>query len=93
KQAKKYADISLTGKVSLFNCLEDLSQKISSFYPLNMEELGQSTGYILYQTLLERDKEEAERFRIIDGRDRIQVYRDREWVATQYQEEIGEDIA
>ncbi|CQR25428.1 beta-galactosidase [Streptococcus varani] len=93
KQAKKYADISLTGKVSLFNCLEDLSQKISSFYPLNMEELGQSTGYILYQTLLERDKEEAERFRIIDGRDRIQVYRDREWVATQYQEDIGEDIA
>ena len=42
--------------------------------------------------ILERDKEEAERFRVIDARDRIQVFRDQEWVATQYQEEIGEDI-
>ena len=92
KPAKAYPAASLQAKVSLFSTLEELTDKHSSYYPQNMEKLGQNTGYTLYQTQLERDKEEAERFRVIDARDRIQVFRDQEWVATQYQEEIGEDI-
>ena len=92
KPARAYSAASLQAKVSLFNTLEELADKRSSFYPQSMEDLGQNTGYTLYQTQLERDKEEAERFRVIDARDRIQVFRDQEWVATQYQEEIGEDI-
>ena len=35
---------------------------------------------------------EEERLRIIDGRDRAQLYVDGQWVKTQYQTEIGEDI-
>lgn len=93
KEAKSYPQVPLDGKVSLFHCLDDLAEKTSSFYPKNMEELGQNTGYIFYRSQLEKDKEEPERFRIIDGRDRIQLYRNGDWVATQYQEEIGEDIA
>ena len=92
KPAKAYPSACLQAKVSLFSTLEELADKHSSFYPQSMEDLGQNTGYTLYQTQLERDKEEAERFRVIDARDRIQVFRDQEWVATQYQEEIGEDI-
>ena len=92
KPARAYSVASLQAKVSLFNTLEELADKRSSFYPQSMEDLGQNTGYTLYQTQLEKDKEEAERFRVIDARDRIQVFRDQEWVATQYQEEIGEDI-
>ena len=56
-----------------------------------MEELGQTTGYLLYETDLELDAEE-EKLRIIDGRDRVQIYLDDRHVATQYQTEIGEDL-
>ncbi|HEL1613109.1 TPA: beta-galactosidase [Streptococcus suis] len=93
KEAKAYPAVDLKDKVSLFAVAENVSDYSSSFYPKNMEELGQSTGYILYKTQLERDKEEAERLRVIDARDRIQVYADGRLVTTQYQTEIGEDIA
>lgn len=93
KPAKEYAPVALSDKVSLFATLDDISQVHTSFYPQNMEALGQNTGYVYYRTRIERDKEEAERFRVIDARDRIQVYADGKWVTTQYQTEIGEDIA
>lgn len=92
KEAKAYPAVDLKDKVSLFSIAENVSDYSSSFYPKNMEELGQSTGYILYKTRLERDKDEAERLRVIDARDRIQVYADGRLIATQYQTEIGEDI-
>ncbi|WP_105150237.1 glycoside hydrolase family 35 protein [Streptococcus suis] len=92
KEAKALPSVELQDKVSLFSTLENVSGCVEKFYPENMEELGQSTGYILYRTQLERDKEEAERLRFIDARDRIQVYADGRWVTTQYQTEIGEDI-
>ena len=41
---------------------------------------------------MEQDKEEVERFRVIDGRDWIHVFADGCKVTTQYQTEIGEDI-
>ena len=56
-----------------------------------MEELGQSYGYLLYRTEASWDADE-ERIRIIDGRDRAQLFIDGKRVATQYQTEIGEDI-
>ncbi|MFX3972852.1 beta-galactosidase, partial [Streptococcus suis] len=62
------------------------------FYPNNIEELDQSTVYILYRTELELDKTEAERFRVVDARDRIQIYAVGKFVATQYQTEIGDDV-
>ena len=33
-----------------------------------------------------------ERLRIIDGRDRAQLFVDGQWIATQYQTEIGEHL-
>lgn len=92
KEAKAYPAVDLKDKVGLFSTAENVSDYSSSFYPKNMEELGQSTGYILYKTRIERDKDEAERLRVIDARDRIQVYADGRLVTTQYQTEIGEDI-
>ncbi len=35
---------------------------------------------------------QKECLRIIDGRDRAQLFVDGQWIATQYQTEIGEDI-
>lgn len=91
KTAKAHPSVSLVQKASLFSVLEQLPS-VQSFYPQNMEALGQNVGYILYETSIERDKLEDERFRVIDARDRIQVYANDQHVATQYQDEIGEDI-
>lgn len=93
KPAKAHPSAPLVDKSNLFTSLAPLADGIESFYPKNMEALGQNVGYILYETTIERDKLEDERFRVIDARDRIQVYANDKHVITQYQEEIGEDIA
>lgn len=92
KASKKYESMILTDRVSLFSTLKNVSDCVEGFYPRNMEELGQNIGYILYRTVIEKDKEVSERLRIIDARDRVQVFQDGNWVASQYQEEIGQDI-
>ncbi|HFI0148676.1 TPA: beta-galactosidase family protein [Streptococcus suis] len=92
KEARAFSTVSLKDKVSLFATLDNVSVCHKSFYPRNMESHGQSTGYIYYRTQLEKDKIDAERFRVVDARDRIQVYADGQLVTTQYQTEIGEDI-
>lgn len=91
KKATEAKAIPLTGKVSLFATLHTVSQPIRSQYTQGMEELGQNTGYLLYRTTIQKDAEK-ERIRIIDGRDRAQLYLNETWQATQYQTEIGEDI-
>ena len=91
KESMEVENIPLVEKVSLFETLDSLSSPIESLYPKKMEELGQSYGYLLYRTEASWDAEE-ERIRIIDGRDRAQLFVDGKWVATQYQTEIGRDI-
>ena len=91
KESMELDAIPLVEKVSLFETLDSLSSPVESLYPKKMEELGQSYGYLLYRTETNWDAEE-ERLRIIDGRDRAQLYVDGQWVETQYQTEIGEDI-
>ena len=84
-------DIALSEKVSLFETLPDLAQPVESLYPIKMEDLGQSYGYLLYHTEASWDADE-EKIRVIDGRDRMQLFVDGELVTTQYQAEIGQDI-
>lgn len=83
--------LELIEKVSLFSVVDDISEVCHSKYPLSMEAVGQYHGYQLYRTQLRRDAP-AERYRIIDGRDRAQVYLNGQHIVTQYQEEIGDDI-
>ena len=92
KQAVALADIPLAARTGLFENLDALSTPQHSQYPRTMEDLGQSYGYVLYRTNIERDRMDEERIRVIDARDRVQVYVEGELVATQYQEAIGEDI-
>lgn len=84
-------NIPLANKVSLFATLATISQPMESKYPKTMESLGQNTGYLLYRTMIERDANK-ERLRVIDGRDRCQLFLNQNLQATQYQTEIGEDI-
>ena len=91
KPSLENKNIPLTNKVSLFATLDTISEPIHSKYPKTMEELGQNTGYLLYRTTIEKDAEE-ERLRIIDGRDRSQLFVNQKLKATQYQTEIGDDV-
>lgn len=92
KQAVAQDAIPATDHVSLFNVLDALSQPVASQYTQTMEDMDQAFGYILYTTQIERDRTDEERIRVIDGRDRAQVFVEDTHVATQYQEHIGEDI-
>ena len=91
KESFELRDIALSEKVSLFETLADLTQPVESLYPLKMEDLGQSYGYLLYRTKASWDADE-EKIRVIDGRDRMQLFVDGRLMATQYQAEIGQDI-
>ena len=91
KKSFELRDIALSEKVSLFETLPDLAQPVESLYPVKMEDLGQSYGYLLYRTEASWDADE-EKIRVIDGRDRMQLFVDGELVTTQYQAEIGQDI-
>ena len=91
KESFELRDIALSEKVSLFETLADLAQPMESLYPVKMEDLGQSYGYLLYRTEASWDADE-EKIRVIDGRDRMQLFVDGKLMATQYQAEIGQDI-
>lgn len=91
KESFELRDIALSEKVSLFETLADLSQPVESLYPVKMEDLGQCYGYLLYRTEASWDADE-EKIRVIDGRDRMQLFVDGKLKATQYQAEIGQDI-
>lgn len=82
-------NIPLANKVSLFEIVEEISNKTISFYPKTMEEAGTGYGYMLYRTKI-RKESESESFRIVDARDRVQFYIDRELTYSAYQEEIGD---
>ena len=91
KESFELRDIALSEKVSLFETLADLAQPVKSLYPVKMEDLGQSYGYLLYRTEASWDADE-EKIRVIDGRDRMQLFVGGKLMATQYQAEIGQDI-
>lgn len=91
KESMAIENIPQTDRVSLFETLDTLANPIESLDPLTMEEAGQNVGYILYRTELAKDADEL-KLRIIDGRDRAQLYLDGRLEATQYQEEIGDPI-
>lgn len=80
------------GLAGLFETLDTLSEPLEMRHPAAMEDLGQAYGYILYRTRIEADTAGEERFRIVDARDRAQLFLNGRLVATQYQEDIGEDI-
>ena len=91
KESFELRDIALSEKVSLFETLADLAQPVESLYPVKMEDLGQCYGYLLYRTEASWDADE-EKIRVIDGRDRMQLFVDGKLIETQYQAEIGQDI-
>lgn len=89
KPLMKIDDIKLKSKVSLFSILNDISHYSQSFYPESMEKAGSGYGYMVYRTTL-KTATRQEYLRIVDARDRVQLFLDNEKVYTAYQEAIGE---
>lgn len=83
--------IPLAAKVNLFEVLEDISTKTTSFYPQTMEEAGSGYGYMVYRTRIHKATEQ-EKLRIVDARDRVHCFVDQQHVYTAYQEEIGDQF-
>ena len=78
-------------KVSLSSVLTDLASPIKNDYPLTMEEMGQSFGYIMYRTELMGPRKAL--LKVIETGDRVQFLINNELKVTQYQNEIGEEIS
>ncbi|RAI81082.1 beta-galactosidase [Macrococcoides goetzii] len=84
-------DIRLKDKVSLHNVLDDISTITESLYPQSFEALDHPYGYVLYRTEVKRSIDE-EKFKIIDARDRVQLFLNHQLKYTAYQQEIGEEF-
>lgn len=87
---KYYGQVSVTRRVSLFETLDQLSTSISTIYPQSMEMYNQGYGYIYYQSQLMHEGE-IEDFRLIQCKDRAQVFINQKHLVTQYDREIGEN--
>ncbi|WP_287281959.1 beta-galactosidase family protein [Treponema sp.] len=70
---KAYGELKCTGRADLFTVLDDISTKISSPYPLTMEDIDQSGGYILYRTRLP-EYEKARSIKFDRAGDRVNVF-------------------
>lgn len=86
---KAYGSIELDGYVSLWDSLSAISKKHESVYPVSMEKLDQSYGYILYHTNLKEIPGIGE-VRLVDANDRALVYVDHKNIATMYDRELLE---
>lgn len=83
-----YPPVAVTNQVSLFETLETISQPVLSDVTLPMEALGQNYGYLLYRTA-EPIQPTAMRTKVVEANDRVQFYLNTYWLATQYQETLG----
>ena len=68
---KAYGKVQCTGKVDLFSALQDISEPVTSLYPLTMEEMDQNYGYILYRIPM---KEKVSEIALEGAADRVQGY-------------------
>lgn len=90
--AKKvnYGKISCTEKVSLFSVVDDISKSVHLPYTVNMEELDQSYGYILYRSRLNTETV-IEKIRLWDTADRANVLIDEKPLITLYDLELKKE--
>ncbi|HIX15663.1 MAG TPA: beta-galactosidase [Candidatus Hungatella pullicola] len=88
---KAFGPALLTGKVSLFSCVDQLAQCRNSDYPLTMEEAGTGYGYMLYRTYV-TGFDNVMKVKAIETSDRAHFYLNGEFQGVQYQHEIGTEI-
>ncbi|MCM1308500.1 MAG: beta-galactosidase [Butyrivibrio sp.] len=76
-----YGRIKCSGSAGLFSMLEKISSPVHSVYPLTMEEIGQSYGYILYRLPI-REGETVDEIYLEKASDRVLCYCGGEYLGT-----------
>ncbi len=84
---KSYGTLKCTDRVSLFSVLDDISSPVKLPYTTNMEELGQSYGYILYRTRLHSEAGIAN-LRLWECADRANIFVEENPLITLYDKEL-----
>lgn len=87
---KAYGTLKVTDKVSLFSVLDDISTKVESVYPMSMERLGQNYGYILYRSVLEKERS-LDSMKLWKANDRANILLDNRLIKTLYDKELLEE--
>jgi len=91
RQAKAYGSFPLLGTANLLDVAADITEEILLDYPQPMEQIGQNHGYILYRSDIKNQYHE-ERLKTLETHDRCHFYVNQEHLATQYREEIGDEM-
>lgn len=89
-QTKAYGKIDCAQKTGLFENLNNLTKCICDLTPSCMEKLGQNFGYILYESVIEKDKD-LNKIYLIDTNDRASIFIDNTPVLTLYDRELLEE--
>ena len=87
---KAYGTLKVQEKVGLFEVLEDISTPVKNTFPIPMEKLDQSYGYILYRTALEREQN-LEKIRLWGANDRANIFVGQKPVVTLYDRQLLEE--
>lgn len=90
-KSRAFGPAKLTGKVSLFSCVDELAQPVESAYPLTMEEAGSGYGYMLYRTKV-TGFDNVMKVKAVRASDRVHFYLNGEFQGVQYQDEVGTEI-
>ncbi|MBP2623535.1 glycoside hydrolase family 35 protein [Streptococcus oricebi] len=91
RKAKAYGSFPLAGTANLLEVAPVITEEIYADYPQAMEKIGQNHGYILYRSDIKNQYHE-ERLKALETHDRCQFYINQEHLATQYREEIGDEL-
>lgn len=82
-----YGKLVPVQKVGLFQTIKEISTPVMNTFPLSMEQLGQSYGYILYRSVLKREQK-LEKIRLWDASDRANIFVNQQPVVTLYDREL-----
>lgn len=70
---KAYGSVKETGKVGLFEALQDIAAPVESVCTRSMERLGQYYGYILYASEIQNERR-LEKIRLHKANDRANIF-------------------
>ena len=88
-QKKNYGQQKVAERVSLFEIIDKLSQKVYSNYPVSMEALNQGREYIYYRSQIGPARP-IDDFRLISTIDRAHIFINNKLQQIQYDLEIGQ---
>lgn len=88
---KAYGEIPCSGKTDLFSAIGKMAEPVYSPFPLSMEDMGQSYGYILYRLKI-RDDESVDSIRLENAADRVICCHDGQYVYTAFAENMQEEF-